>query len=130
MYNLISLFEEIYVNESHFKLQFHTLFDDPCIENVLNHLSNKIVSVENYKNRSDAETILKVNPSEKIINLSSGLSIKVAYAKRFNSNIKVNLNEPEVIARNLAVFHWDITESEENNPSVVTNINGGKGLDF
>jgi len=130
VFHLISLFEENYLEEKHFKLQFHTLFDDPCIEEVYQRLGNKIISVESRQVKSDAETILKVNPAEKIVRLSSGLEIKVGYAKRFYSNIKVNLNDPKVIERNLAVFQWDMTESEENNPSVVTNIQGGKGLDF
>jgi hypothetical protein len=128
--HLIELFEKNYLNDSHFKLQFHTLFDDPCIEKLLNQLSGKIVGSEEHRRKSDADTILKVNPAEKMIQLSSGLSIKVGYAKRFYSNIKVDLNDPKVIERNLSTFEWDITESEENNSSVVTNMDGKKGLDF
>ena len=130
VYHLIHLFEELYLNESHFKLQFHTLFDDPCIDKLLGQLSGKIVASQDHKRKSDAETILKVNPAEKVIQLASGLSIKVGYAKRFYSNIKIDLNDPTAIERNLATFEWDITESEENNSSVVTNMDGKKGLDF
>jgi len=129
-FHLISLFEENYLTQEKFKLQFHTLFDDPCIDNMLHELKDRTVSVEEGQCKSDGDTILKVNPAEKIIKLSSGLEIKVGYAKRFNSNIKVNLNDPEVIAKNLSIFQWDLSESEENNPSVVTNLKGGKGLDF
>lgn len=130
VFHLIALFEENYLDEEHFKLQFHTLFDDPCIEEVYQQLADKIISVESHQIISDAETILKVNPAEKILRLSSGLEIKIGYAKRFYSNIKVNLNDAKLIERNLSIFQWDMTESEENNPSVVTNTQGGMGLDF
>jgi organic radical activating enzyme len=129
-HNLISVFEKNYLNEKDFKLQFHTLFDDPCIEQLFTELGDRLVSTGEHRLRSDADTILKVNPAEKIIQLSSGLAIKIGYAKCFYSNIKVNLNDPEVIKRNLSVFDWDMTESEENNPSVVTNLDGRIGLDF
>lgn len=129
-YNLISLFEEKYLQEKNFKLQFHSIYDDPCIDQILQHLSKKVVSISDFKGRSDGETVLKVNPSEKIIEFVSGLTLKVGYAKIFYSNIKVDLNNPDIINRNLSVFQWDMNESEENNPSVVTNVQGGKGLDF
>lgn len=129
-YNLISLFEKKYLDEKNFRLQFHSIFDDPCIDRILKHLEGKIVSVSNFERRSDGDTVLKVNPSEKVIEFSSGLTLKVGYAKIFYSSIKINLNDPEVIKRNLEIFQWDMSESEENNPSIVTNLQGGKGLDF
>lgn len=129
-HNLISVFESHYLNEKNFALQFHTLFDDPCIEQLFAELKSRIISIEEHRVCSDAETILKVNPAEKIITLASGLCIKIGYAKCFYSNIKVDLNDPEVLSRNLSVFEWDMRESEENNPSVVSNLDGKKGLDF
>lgn len=129
-HNLISVFENTYLNERDFTLQFHTLFDDPCIEQLYSQLADRIISIEDRRLHSDAETVLKVNPAEKFLKLSSGLTIKVGYAKCFYSNIKVNLKDPEVLARNLSVFSWDMSESEENNPSIVTNLDGKKGLDF
>lgn len=129
-YYLISLFEENYLNEKNFKLQFHTLFGDPCVDQILEELSSKITDIKNYEKRSDASTIVKVNPAEKIITFSSGLSLKIGYAKIFYSNLKVDLNSPEMIQRNLKVFMNDLTESEQCNPSRVTNINGTHGLDF
>ncbi len=129
-YNLISIFEQSYINEKDFTLQFHSLFDDPCIQRLYDQLADRIISIEDRRLHSDAETVLKVNPAEKLLKLSSGLTIKVGYAKCFYSNIKVNLKDPEILARNLSVFSWDMRESEENNPSVVTNLDGKKGLDF
>lgn len=129
-HNLISLFEQSYINEKDFTLQFHTLFDDPCIQQLYDQLADRIISIEDRRLHSDAETVLKVNPAEKFLKLASGLIIKVGYAKCFYSNIKVNLKDPEVLKRNLSVFSWDMSESEENNPSVVTNLDGKKGLDF
>ena len=129
-YNLISLFEEKYLNDPDFKLQFHTIFDDPCVSNILTSLSDRISSVEDYKCQSDAETVLKVNPAEKIVTFLSGMVLKIGYAKVFHSNIKVDLSDSKVIERNLNVFQWDMSESEEHNPSIVTNLQGGKGLDF
>ncbi|MCI0382402.1 MAG: radical SAM protein [Chlamydiae bacterium] len=129
-FNLISIFEKNYIKEKDLTLQFHTLFDDPCIQQLYNQLADRIISIEDRRLHSDDETVLKVNPAEKLLKLSNGLAIKVGYAKCFYSNIKVNLNDPEVLKRNLSIFSWDMSESEENNPSVVTNLDGKKGLDF
>ncbi|HEV3269153.1 MAG TPA: 4Fe-4S cluster-binding domain-containing protein [Candidatus Rhabdochlamydia sp.] len=129
-YNLISIFEQSYIKEKDFILQFHTLFDDPCIQKLYDQLADRIVTIEDRHLYSDAETVVKINPAEKLLKLSSGLTIKVGYAKCFYSNIKVNLKDPEVLTRNLSIFSWDMNESEQNNPSIITNLDGKKGLDF
>lgn len=129
-HNLISVFEENYIQEQDFTLQFHTLFDDPCIQQLYNQLGERTISIADRRLHSDAETVLKVNPAEKLLKLSSGLVIKVGYAKCFYSNIKVDLKDPAILKRNLSVFSWDMSESEGNNPSVITNLDGKIGLDF
>jgi len=127
---LISLFEEKYLNEPNFKLQFHSLFGDPCVDEILKTLKPKIVKITEHKCNSDASTIVKVNPAEKIVEFASGLKLKIGYAKIFYSNIKVDLNEPGIIERNVSIFMRDLNESEQNNPSKVVNMNGMDGLDF
>jgi len=129
-YFLISLFEENYLHEPAFKLQFHTLFDDPCIDEILKKLESRIVSISEARCQSDANTIVKVNPAEKIIEFDSGLKLKIGYAKIFYSNVKVDLTKPGIIERNLSVFMRDLNESEQNNPSKVVNTDGTDGLDF
>lgn len=129
-YFLISLFEEKFLNEPNFKLQFHSLFDDPCVDEVLQTLKSKIVKITEHRCHSDATTIVKVNPAEKIVEFESGLKLKIGFAKIFYSNVKVDLNKPGIIERNLKVFMRDLNESEQNNPSKVVNTNGMDGLDF
>ncbi len=129
-YNLIEIFEQNFLEEKNFTLQFHTLFDDKCIEEFLDKVKYKIVSIEEDTLRSDANTVVKINPAEKTIVFNSGLRLKIGYAKTFYSNIKVNLNVPGLVERNLSVFQQDLNESEGNNPSILNNTNGEVGLDF
>lgn len=129
-YNLIEIFEQSFLAEKNFTLQFHTLFDDTCIEEFLDKVKTKIVAIEEHTLRSDARTVVKISPAEKTIVFNSGLRLKIGYAKVFYSNIKVNLNAPGIIERNLKVFQQDLNESEGNNPSILTNTNGDLGLDF
>jgi len=129
-YNLLKLFEENFLDEEDFTLQFHTIFDDKCVEEFIDGVKERIVHVETDELCSDAETVVKINPAEKTIVFNSGLRLKVGYAKIFHSNIKVNLNSKEVTERNLKVFQKDLNESEGNNPSILTNKDGNLGLDF
>ena len=129
-YFLISIFEDNYLREKNFKLQFHTLFGDPSVDQVLETLRSKVIEIKEYERQSDASTIVKVNPAEKVIVFSSGLVLKVGYAKIFYSNLKVDLKNSEILERNLEVFMKDLTESEQCNPSRVANVNGKNGLDF
>ena len=129
-YNLLNIFEEKFIGEENFCLQFHTIFGDKYIEKFIASVNDKISNISTGILHSDAETVVKVTPAEKIITFNSGLRLKVGYAKVFNSNIKVNLNSPKIVQKNLEVFQDDLDKSEGGNPSVLANTSGSVGLDF
>lgn len=128
--NLINIFREKFPNLDRFKLQFHSLINDPTVDKVLDIYRDQIDSIKDFTLKSDAETVLKVNPAEKLISFVDGYSLKVNYAKIFHSNLKVDMHDQKIIDENYNIFEWDMQESETGNPSVVTNMDGSIGYDF
>lgn len=130
--NLIRLFKTEYNHNPFLNLQIHSLYKDPAIQQLINHLQDeyKIKRADSTQKRvSDGKSVIKIVPKQELISFDD-LEIKVGYAKAFYSDLKVNLKSREVIQKNIDVFQKDLFESEDGNSSVVTNKSGNPGLDF
>ena len=94
-------------------------------------IGNCEVTYSNIEAVSDNDKVIKIMPKQATLRFDDGYEIKVGIAKLFFSNLKVDLNVfNEDIQKAIDVFEKDMSESEYNNPSLVTNCDGSLGLDF
>lgn len=130
--NLINLFYEEYSKVPQLELQIHSLEGDFAIDELVKLLKDDFeISREKVSEQriSDGKNALKIVPSQEVIAFND-MKIKVGFAKTFYSNLRVNVHDHKVRQRNIDVYQKDLFESEDGNPSIVTNKLGNPGLDF
>ena len=112
-----------------FTMEIHTLVGDNTLDEALKTYMK--YSKENYeKYVSDNEEILKLGYARYILNLENGFKVKVGIARKFNSNLKVDLKHSSNINELLSYFDKDIEINCFSNPSIVKDSKGNEGLDF
>lgn len=130
--NLINLFYEEYYNIPQLELQIHSLEGDLAIDELIKLLEGEFTILRGkvLESRiSDGKNALKIVPSQELITFNN-MQIKVGFAKTFYSNLRVNVHDHKVRQRNIDVYQKDLFDSEDGNPSIVTNKLGNPGLDF
>lgn len=130
--NLIKLFQQEFKSIPHLDLQIHSMSTDPTLDNLLADLSSEYKisrRVVDKERISDGINAIKVVPKQEVLSFDD-LDVKVGYANTFYSNLRVNLNDPEVTEKNVEVYEYDLYNSEDGNSSTVTNKLGHPGLDY
>ena len=79
---------------------------------------------------SDNEEIMKLGYARYTIKLENGFQFKVGIARKFNSNLKVNLQKEENLKDIVGFFDSDIEINCYGNPSIVHSLGDNEGLDF
>lgn len=112
-----------------FTLEIHTLVGDNTLDEAL---KGKIkYSKENYaKYASDNQNIMKLGYARYVLKLENGFKVNVGIARKFNSNLKVDLNHINNLSEIVRFFDNDIKINCFGNPSIVQNFNKVEGLDF
>jgi len=134
--NLLEIFQEKFANEEMFELQVHTMFDDPTIDELLRRLPVRTTlttmakPIAEMTPITDRDVAIKVTGREMKVTLENGFPFIVGFAKFFYTDWRVNLNNRDIVERNTEIFDRDMVQSQNNNPAVVFNTSGRKGLDF
>jgi organic radical activating enzyme len=128
--HLIELFDELYQDHPHLKLQIHAFENDSMLEKTLQNFPGHIKIVDKSKRVSDDEQVIKVIPTKLDVIFPSGYRIIVGVSKVFESGLRPNLHKIENHLKTMKVFERDLEESEDNNSAVLFNTNGDKGVDW
>lgn len=122
---------EIMKQEStdNFTLEAHTLVGDNTLDEALKGKFK--YKKETYaKYVSDNNDIMKLGYARYILKFDDGYRINVGIARKFNSNLKVDLNHVHNLDKILGFFDNDIKINCFGNPSIVHDSLENEGLDF
>ncbi|MEI6079663.1 MAG: 4Fe-4S cluster-binding domain-containing protein [bacterium] len=130
--NIISVFSNELMGKTSVTLQLHSLDGDPTVCSIVEKLdvAKDEWGTGTQLNASNSNGIIKFCSKDRDIVLNNGLRIVVGYAKRFYSDWEVDLNDEEVVSRNVAVAEKDLYESENGFPSIAVNKDGSKGFNY
>ena len=130
IFHIMDVFKNFFADKENFELQLHTLTGDDSIEKVIEHYPG-CTRTEQQKYVSDNEDILKIGLYRYALHFPDGYKISVGIAQIFHSNLKVNLNNPNMdLERLITLFDNDMKYNSFSNPSLVKNKNDEWGLDF
>lgn len=116
--------------DDNFILELHTLTDDNSLEEIFKKIGNYEIR-DYHRNISDNDDILKLGHARYNAVFKNGLKIKVGVAQKFNSNLKINLNNSvDDFDELIEYFDIDIEKNCFGNPSLVYDKYQEKGLDF
>lgn len=113
-----------------FTLEAHTLVGDNTLDEALKSGRIKYKKETYAKYVSDNNDIMKLGYARYIIRFEDGYKINVGIARKFNSNLKVDLNHIHNLDKILAFFDNDIKINCFGNPSIVHDSFENEGLDF
>lgn len=114
---------------NNFTLEAHTLVGDSTLDEALK--GNIKYKKESYaKYVSDNNDIMKLGYARYILKFEDGYKINVGIARKFNSNLKVDLNHIHNLDKVLSFFDNDIKINCFGNPSIVHDSYENEGLDF
>ena len=115
-------------NLSNFHIEAHTLIDDDTLDEALKtYCSYEKIGYEKYV--SDNNKLMKIGYARYTIKLESGFKFEVGVARKFESNLKVDLNLNPRLDEIIGYFEDDIEKNCYGNPSLVHNVSE-EGLDF
>lgn len=128
--NLLSLFQEKYLDRTDFTLQLKIFQQDDTLANTLKeHYPGYRLELLG-SNKSDDPAVVKVMPWKYCLTLPSGYSLVVGQSRVFEPSLRPNLYDWDTIRNTINVFEEDLCQSQQNYPSVVYNADGRKGLDW
>ncbi|MGN0929968.1 MAG: 4Fe-4S cluster-binding domain-containing protein [Alphaproteobacteria bacterium] len=130
IYHIISIFEKNFPLSKNFKLRIHTMIDDKEIDKFLKNIEGKIKYKKKIISNSDSNIVSKINPYDYKIILNNNFSFEIGFSYRFYPDPKINLNNNDIIKRNLNVFEKDLKNSQNYNSAIAFNNDSSKGLDF
>lgn len=128
--NLLNIFEEKYSNESDFTLQLKTFENDNAMKKYLDRYFDGYKLTLKQENGTDDNKYIKVMPWKYLLTLKSGYQVVVGKSRIFNSNLRPNLYDKESIIKSEEIYDKDLQLSQNNNPSIMYNSDGSKGLDW
>lgn len=127
--NLLKIFEEKYKNEKNFTLQLKIFENDDIFFEYMDKFFKGYKLKLDGDNLSDDDEIIKVIPWKYKLVLKSGYSVIVGKSRIFNSNLRPNLYDKNIIV-NEKIYDTDLDLSQKDFPAVVFNSDGKKGFDW
>ena len=117
-------------NNKKMELQLHGINGDSTLEETLKKYGD--FKIENRRKLvSDNEEILKIGYQRYDAVFEDGMKVKVGFAQKFLSNLKVDLNKRQSNLKDIIkIFEDDINLNCFGNPSLVKNKKDIYGLDF
>lgn len=125
--NILEIMEK--ESTDNFNLEIHTLVGDNTLDEALKRRV-KYHKEDYAKYVSDNEDIMKLGYARYLLKLESGFTVPVGIARKFNSNLKVDLKHMHNLKEVLSFFDNDIQINCYGNPSVVHDNSDNQGLDF
>lgn len=129
--NLIDIFKKYYPQQSNFKFQIKTFFNDITLSKVLEpFIGSYECLAESIKNKTDNNLLVKKIPEQYILRFDNKLEVVVGLSKIFYSSLRPNLKEFDTLRHSIRVFDEDLKHAEDYNPSIVLNVEGLHGIDW
>ena len=128
--NILTIFENKFANEKNFLLQIKAFENDKALQKLIQQFPNSKLSDIPTELVSDNPFIIKRIPKKYLLTLESRYKITIGVSKIFHSTLKPNLNNLLNLQEAISVVEEDVQICEEDNPSVVFNTDGTKGLDW
>lgn len=128
--NLISEFENHYLKENRFTLQFKFFEGDDTFENYLENWYPGYQLELDRENGSDDDEFIKIIPWKYTLCLPSGYKLIVGKSRVFFPTLRPDMNNISQIRQNNSVFDVDSNLSQNDFPSLVYGSNGTTGLDW
>lgn len=128
--NILNIFENKFANEENFILQIKAFENDKALQCLIQQFPNAKLSSIPTRLVSDNPFIIKRIPEKYLLRLESGYEITVGVSKIFHSTLKPDLNNLLNLQEAIGVVEDDVQICEEDNPAIVFNTDGTKGLDW